>query len=680
MGLPPAVKRRDFLLGFTGAVTATQAATATDGDSLVAQRLKVVPAMADLRATIPPTIATVLWLRGYHTPFDGGEGLFHWDAASKEPDNSGTIIAPSRMSNGRWKRAVNSSSINVCWFGVRGDGRTDNSTALIRLRDYMRADPSKRDALYFPPGHYQYTNNRWLWGVRSVVLDAHGAVFENTAPSGWHANMRPFNTHSIFDEDGDFTEHAPKTYNSGVRFEGAAVGDTSINLLEAENFAVGDRVLLLGYNQQESNSFTLNARYFQWKTVKDVAGSILTLDQPLQYDFRDGWRDTERDVDAGALLLGKPRVLKLDRPNFKYPKYIEINGAEFLPNPNPNAGPNNLLLSADTLLVRNVRASGRAVPAENRVAVYADCIFGGSEPDKLCDHVRFSRCTFTGDVVEATGINTLLYEDCTFYGKIQIAPRRLIMRRNRIVVPSGTLWGAVQSKEVWPTDRLVFEDNTISHDDALRHAINDGNAHEFPATSQGHAIIAPTADFAQRVAIGSFFYAKDLSDWGRVTDITHDGTNLLLHGTWKNAPTGAWAFFAIQDISESGTLFVGGDRQITRHSRSPQVRKSTVTLSQFRYAEGAERRSVLGYVHNIRVRVVAPYTGPDMNIGVRVLLDDVEHLSMPMTQVGYSEVAVRQKLTDEVAIFFNTPGGAPISGMPEEMPRIIVELDVERLR
>ena len=42
-------------------------------------------------------------------------------------------------------------------FGVIGDGSTNNSTALITMRNAMIADPGTLHRVYFPPGDYQAT-------------------------------------------------------------------------------------------------------------------------------------------------------------------------------------------------------------------------------------------------------------------------------------------------------------------------------------------------------------------------------------------------------------------------------------------------------------------------------------------------------------------------------------------
>lgn len=148
--LPAAVDRRDFLLAFsaTGAVTTTKVATAADMDALVARGLKTVPSMEGLRATRGAAAGDLVFLRGYYTPLDGGEGFFSWNPKASGLDNGGTIIAPVPASAGRWERSVSGGAINVKWFGARGDGLADDTLA---LQSAIRAATS----VFLPRGTYR---------------------------------------------------------------------------------------------------------------------------------------------------------------------------------------------------------------------------------------------------------------------------------------------------------------------------------------------------------------------------------------------------------------------------------------------------------------------------------------------------------------------------------------------
>jgi hypothetical protein len=75
--------------------------------------------IADLKA-IPSPIFKSVFVNGYHTPGDGGGGLFHWDSSNDDSDNGGTIIKPDSIPSGRWIRTL-SKPLNVLWFGAKPD-------------------------------------------------------------------------------------------------------------------------------------------------------------------------------------------------------------------------------------------------------------------------------------------------------------------------------------------------------------------------------------------------------------------------------------------------------------------------------------------------------------------------------------------------------------------------------
>jgi hypothetical protein len=79
-----------------------------------------VSTMVALRALAPGASNTV-YLTGYFTSTDGGEGLFVWDGASTVTDDAGTFIQPNAGGTGRWVRQLWNTSPNVGWFGAKCD-------------------------------------------------------------------------------------------------------------------------------------------------------------------------------------------------------------------------------------------------------------------------------------------------------------------------------------------------------------------------------------------------------------------------------------------------------------------------------------------------------------------------------------------------------------------------------
>lgn len=141
--------RRDFLAGisFSGAVSTGQIASAqAESDALAAQDIQFIPTMADLRA-LNPRPNEVVWLRGYHNPLDGGQGLFWWDKDLEDWDNGGTIVGRAAGGPGRWTRAVQSGPISVKWFA--------NAIAAVDFASSLSAQKLST-ALYFPADEKPY--------------------------------------------------------------------------------------------------------------------------------------------------------------------------------------------------------------------------------------------------------------------------------------------------------------------------------------------------------------------------------------------------------------------------------------------------------------------------------------------------------------------------------------------
>lgn len=131
----------------------------------------VINDIATLRLMTAPKQSAVFVL-GYATAGDGGEGWFRYDATdTTTADNGGTIIVASPA---RWKR-VYSGSISPRWFGAVGNGSTDDAAA---IRNMIAAHPA---AVYDFGASYTYkisqqiavSNSHALFcGASTLVLGA----------------------------------------------------------------------------------------------------------------------------------------------------------------------------------------------------------------------------------------------------------------------------------------------------------------------------------------------------------------------------------------------------------------------------------------------------------------------------------------------------------------------------
>jgi len=92
---------------------------------------------------------------GFYAPGDGGGGVFYWDSSSVATPDIGTIVQPTAtVGAGRWIRMF-SGPVNIKWFGAKGDGATDDFTALDGGVQYAVTNDV---TLYLPEGTYYIPN------------------------------------------------------------------------------------------------------------------------------------------------------------------------------------------------------------------------------------------------------------------------------------------------------------------------------------------------------------------------------------------------------------------------------------------------------------------------------------------------------------------------------------------
>ncbi len=130
------------------------------------QALESVANVTALRAlnSVP---SSTIYLEGYYSARDGGEGMLSVDLAdTTSPDDGGMVFVSS--DNKRWKRSAPSGAINVRWFGARGNNTTDDTAAIQAAINFVRISinsgygntPATRcRKVYIPFGLYLITQS-----------------------------------------------------------------------------------------------------------------------------------------------------------------------------------------------------------------------------------------------------------------------------------------------------------------------------------------------------------------------------------------------------------------------------------------------------------------------------------------------------------------------------------------
>jgi hypothetical protein len=98
-----------------------------------------------------PESGTTVFVLGHSIVGDGGGGMFHWQKDSLAEPDFGTVVANIDTNHGRWKR-LDSGSVNVRWFGAKGDG-SDATLAIQRALNAAKLGGS----VYIPSGIYSIT-------------------------------------------------------------------------------------------------------------------------------------------------------------------------------------------------------------------------------------------------------------------------------------------------------------------------------------------------------------------------------------------------------------------------------------------------------------------------------------------------------------------------------------------
>jgi hypothetical protein len=164
-------------------------------------------------------------------------------------------------------------------FGISSSNTaSQNNTGLALLQTYLQSSSTVIWEVVFAPSSspYLYTNNRWLFGVRNVIIDGYGVSFENTNTSAAYSQSVPLYINDPFDDTG--SAFCCTTYVNGYTVNTISQGVASLitsTAANSSNFAVGNEVLLYGFSQQEP-SYPPADRYFEYAYVSAVNAATIS--------------------------------------------------------------------------------------------------------------------------------------------------------------------------------------------------------------------------------------------------------------------------------------------------------------------------------------------------------------------------------------------------------------------
>lgn len=119
-----------------------------------------VSSMAALRLITPAEDGVMLFISGYYSANDGGQGFFCWSANSHETDDGGYSVRPDSVSSGEAGRFIRvlADELDVRWWGAIPDGVVDCVSPLSQCKAHaaridLYAAPPR---IIFPAGKVSY--------------------------------------------------------------------------------------------------------------------------------------------------------------------------------------------------------------------------------------------------------------------------------------------------------------------------------------------------------------------------------------------------------------------------------------------------------------------------------------------------------------------------------------------
>ena len=138
---------------------------------------------ARLLTGIGTGVSPRLQILGSDSAADGGGGVFVWDGVSNAADDGAIVLKPTAFTveAGRWIREFD-GTLNVKWFGARGDGVTDDSAAFQAAITYAHSMGGGQIDIPFGRGEI-YRANIVLAGHQGIHLNGMGWTKQSYGPT-----------------------------------------------------------------------------------------------------------------------------------------------------------------------------------------------------------------------------------------------------------------------------------------------------------------------------------------------------------------------------------------------------------------------------------------------------------------------------------------------------------------
>lgn len=186
IGIAPSSNPTNFVIGSSQLMSVPYALYSEKSNNATTK----INNIADLRALTSYTNNQLVYIKGYYSEGDGGDGYFIYKSSSIIPDTGGIHIKPNAITDstspGRWVRQY-SGPINAIYFGIvkyplfsPPNGVDFNSDRIDAAINYIHAntngpiDPKSNQTsgdmtLYFPDGDYFFERKITLWSQMQII-------------------------------------------------------------------------------------------------------------------------------------------------------------------------------------------------------------------------------------------------------------------------------------------------------------------------------------------------------------------------------------------------------------------------------------------------------------------------------------------------------------------------------
>lgn len=137
----------------------------------------------DMLAAFPNDVSTNAVVMGRYAPDDGGGGEYYWNGTSTTTTNGGMVLKPNNA-NGRWIGRSTGGEINVKRFGAKGDGTTDDTSAIQDAINYAQT-AGNIGTVYIPNATFRVSNLTVLRGTKIRGAGWNSRLKGHTGSTGW---------------------------------------------------------------------------------------------------------------------------------------------------------------------------------------------------------------------------------------------------------------------------------------------------------------------------------------------------------------------------------------------------------------------------------------------------------------------------------------------------------------